>query len=434
MKIALLTNIVSPHQLPLAEAIVRIIGEKNYAYVYTEKPHDERTNMGWGRDGKYAWCRFGTEEEPELLDADVVVSGNRALRLFERRNALGKKTYYTSERWLKPPLGAFKLLHPKFLRMVVRFVKCLKSEAFMILPIGVHAARDFVRLMGLFRGDLRCLFRTPKVAFESRPGGVILPLDDAIKAEVLSQMEIAFGERNGFVQIPEKHWGKIKPSGVYAKMRMWGYFVKPGERGIKNCELRIKNGAECRNSEGVVKSDKELDKRDTINDAFPIQHTTKLLWVGRMLNCKRVDVLVRAARPHPDCKRVDVSLNIYGKGETEADAKRLADGADNISFHDFVPISEVRKLMRGHDVYVLSSDGYEGWGAVVSEALEEGMKVIGTVEAGSTATILPPGNLFKAEDVDGLRTLLQGDISDVGIGTWTAEYAAKTLTETLVEG
>ena len=30
MKVALLTNVVSPHQVPLAEALVRRVGEANY--------------------------------------------------------------------------------------------------------------------------------------------------------------------------------------------------------------------------------------------------------------------------------------------------------------------------------------------------------------------------------------------------------------------
>ena len=47
-----------------------------------------------------------------------------------------------------------------------------------------------------------------------------------------------------------------------------------------------------------------------------------------------------------------------------------------------------------------------GWGAVLNEALEEGMEVVGTFEAGASATILPRENLFHAGDWRGLRRLL----------------------------
>ncbi len=396
MKIALLTNVISPHQLPLAEAIVKLVGEENYRYVYTEPLHGERAKMGWDDLGIRVRCEQGTFDDPILKEADVLISGHRALDLFETRNVAGKKTFYAAERWFKPPLGMLRLLSPGYFRMAWRFVKCLKSECFQFLPIGVHAARDMARLMGLFSGDLRCLFRAPKVAFESRPGGVIVPLKEAIRAGVLSQEEIAFGKKYGFVQIPKQHWNELTPSGMFAKMKMWGYFVAPSNA-----------------------------KRES--HALPVEHPKRVLWVGRLLDLKRVDVLVRAVRPHPDLKRVDVSLQIYGNGPKEASLQKLAEGCPNISFRDFVSIAQVRQLMREHDVYVLPSNGYEGWGAVVSEALEEGMKVLGTVEAGSTATILPPGNLFKAGDVNRLRALLRSDIPTMEIGKWTAEAAARWL-------
>ncbi len=396
MKIALLTNIISPHQIPLANAIVGLVGADGYRYVYTDALHGEREKMGWGGVKDSAWCRQGTFEEPVLKEADILISGHRAMDLFEWRNAAGKKTFYASERWCKPPIGMSRLLVPSYFRMARRFIRSLKSPYFSLLPMGVHAARDFARLMGLFKGDLRCLFRAPKVAFESRPGGVIVSLNEAIRAKVLSAAEIAFGKKHGFVQIPKEHWNKLTPTGMFAKMQVWGYFVTPSEAKAARRSL-------------------------------PIEHPLRILWVGRMLDLKRADVLVRAVSPHPDLKRVDVSLHLYGDGPMKKKLKKLARGAPNIEFHDFVPIDKVRRLMRAHDVYVLPSNGYEGWGAVVSEALEEGMKVLGTIEAGATATILPPSNLFKAGDVKQLGHLLQGEISDVRIGEWTAEYAAKWL-------
>ncbi len=398
MKIVFLTNVISPHQLPLARAIVEHVGENNYRYIYTERLHGERTKMGWNEEEGIRWCcHSNTEQNPSLLDADILHSELRILKIFEKRNELKKKTFYSSERWFKPPVGILRLVHPRYFLMVRRFFKLLQFSFFILLPQGVHAARDFARLIGLFKGDLRCLFRAPKVAFESRPGGVIVSLNEAIQAKVLSKDEIVFGKKYGFVQIPKEHWNKLTPTEMFAKMRMWGYFVTPSEAKAARRSL-------------------------------PIEHPLRILWVGRMLDWKRADVLVRAISPHPDLKRADVSLHLYGDGPMKKKLKKLARGAPNIEFHDFVPIDKVRQLMREHDVYVLPSNGYEGWGAVVSEALEEGLKVLGTIEAGATATILPPTNLFKAGDVLRLRMLLADEISDIGIGCWTADYAAKVFT------
>lgn len=106
--------------------------------------------------------------------------------------------------------------------------------------------------------------------------------------------------------------------------------------------------------------------------------------------------LLRAFRPDPDLKRGGILLDLYGHGPEEAKLRRLAEGAENIRFHDFVPVEQVRELMRNHDIHVLPSNAYEGWGAVVSEALEEGMCVLASIESGAGATLLPPENLFPA--------------------------------------
>ena len=152
----------------------------------------------------------------------------------------------------------------------------------------------------------------------------------------------------------------------------------------------------------------------------------RVLWVGRMLNWKRVDTLVKACLSKELCERVE--LHLYGHGPEEQRLRNLANDAPHIHFHDFVPVDQVRDLMRSHDIYVLPSDGGEGWGAVVSEALEEGMQVFGTVEAGSSATILPPTHLFTADDVTRLCELLKTQLPKVSIGEWTAEKGAHWLT------
>lgn len=391
MRIALLTNIISPHQLPLARALVKRVGAESYRYVYTEATHAERTKMGWGASAEDMWCVQGTFDEPLLQETDVVLSGHRALDLFEQRNVAGKKTFYASERWFKPPLGFLRVFAPSYFRMVRRFLRALKAPTMRLLPQGVHAARDFARLMGLFSGDCRCLFRAPKVAFESRPGGVVVPLKQAMAEGVLPAEAIAFAKRHGFAQIPETHWGKVKPVGPYAKMRLWGYFVAPGQGG----------------------SPRERSKG-------PL----RVLWVGRMLKLKRVDVLIEAVKSLPN-----VTLDLHGQGPEEENLRRLAEGCEAIRFHDFVPVEQVRDLMRTHDVYVFGSDGHDGWGAVVSEALEEGMVVVGTIEAGASATMLSQERLYPAGDVAALRRILEALHTEAGgrIGPWTAENAADAL-------
>ena len=379
MKFAFLTNIISPHQMPLARELVKHLGADEYRYVYTEREEKERTKLGWGNEGE-DWCLHGDENTAVLSEADVLMSGVRAPNLFEKRAKDGKTTLYCSERWFKPPIGFLRVFVPSYFKMARRIVKLLnESENFYYLPMGIHAARDMARLCGLMNGDWKCVFKAPKVNFERKPGGKV------------------FSEGVGREGVRE----------CVGKMRMWGYFVQSSEFRVGSLELnhgihRIHGKKGC-GSEGV-----------------------KVLWVGRMLKFKRVDTIIKAVG---DCSKSEkITLDVYGVGPEEAKLKKLAAKyGDVIKFYPPVPINEVRKLMREHDVYVLSSNGYEGWGAVVSEALEEGMAVIGTYEAGASATILPESNLFHAGDWRRLKMLLEGNVEKVGIGPWTAKSAAIAL-------
>ena len=414
-RIVIYTNTVSPHQLPLAKELVAQVGEGDFRYIYTEVADRDHGGLGWNLDVP-DWCvHAGAVDVDEWLEnADVLLSGLRCFDLFERRAKKGLKNFYMTERWFKPPIGIARLLHPLYFGYARRFCSLMELGAVVGLPIGIPAARDMARLCGLMHGDLRCLFGAPEVEFEGMPGGRIF--------NRVERVETCRGRDGKY---------------CLEKMRMWGYFVKSSEFGVKSSEL-----------EG-----------GSVNQ--PLHSSTlKVLWVGRLLGLKRVDTIIRAVGElavssqrlavsdastrfytfytvnhlHVSTRstRLNIPLDIYGSGPEEARLKEMAaQYGDVIKFHPPVPIDEVRKLMREHDVYVLASNGYEGWGAVVSEALEEGMLTLGTYEAGSSATMLPESHLFRAGDWRALAELLRkaanGELKPTGIGEWSAEKAAEWL-------
>jgi len=157
------------------------------------------------------------------------------------------------------------------------------------------------------------------------------------------------------------------------------------------------------------------------NPTRPSSPVLKILWVGRLLAWKRVDTIVWAMRLVPNA-----SLTIVGEGPEKARLMQLAQGF-NVHFLGSQPIGKIREIMRSHDVYVLASNSQEGWGAALSEALEEGMRAAGTFEAGASAAMLPQGNLFHAGDYKTLGKILSGRIADVDFKAWTAQCAADKL-------
>lgn len=381
MTIGFLTNIISPHQIPLARELVKIVGEENYRYIYTEEFHKERAKMGWSEEIEGIRTEKVNETNRKWLEgADLVYLEERDFDLIETRLKAEKKTFYVSERWWKPILielghieicipGWVKMFVPRYYKMCKKFVRFFESHDFKYLPQGPWAKKDMIAICKWFTG------RT----YEE-------------------------------------------------KMVDWGYFVAPSVQQGKKLEVRGKSG-----------------------------EVLRVLWVGRMLKLKRVDTIILAVREivkeslrrrsgnaqttsscvsplassslHSKdiCSHIaPVELTLVGDGPERKRLEKMAEGLP-VKFLPSQPIAKIREIMREHDVYVFASNCFDGWGAVVSEAVEEGMKVLGTYETGAAATILPESNLFHCGDYKALAKKLTGEIPVVPIGDWSAKRAAERM-------
>lgn len=386
MRSALVTNIVSPHQMPFACALAERLGDDRFRYIATETDHAERIALGWSTRNYSSWvllpkmCKVDrTIAERWARESEVVISGQRDFDLFERRCREEKITLYMSERWFKPPYGMLRLIHPSYLRTALRFCHLLRSPTFYYLPAGVRAANDVLRMIRLFGRFPHWLFREPLIT------------DKELRSKLL----------------------------------LWGYFVEPsGDE--KSCAGSLK--AEDGNDVGTNRPAGGSVTTNTPMNSH-IRECLRVLWVGRMLGWKRVDTLVKAVGCLLKEGR-NVQLTLVGHGSEEARLRKLSDKIlrelsassvvsdtrssasglgsreePRITFHPPIPIAQVRDFMRQSDVYVLPSDGGEGWGAVVNEAMEEGCAVIATHECGAGATMIRDGQnglLFRAGDVGAL--------------------------------
>lgn len=211
-----------------------------------------------------------------------------------------------------------------------------------------------------------------------------------------------------------------------SKIVPWGYFVAPSNQG---------NNLHCQ-------------PQPSTSTASPL----KVLWVGRMVYLKRVDTIIRAVREVGKKRRGAIQLTLVGDGPEKPRLQRLAarmlgkvdistvslnpqPQPDTITFLPVQPIDKIREIMREHDVFVFASNACDGWGAVVSEALEEGMVVLGTCETGASATLLSSEWLFNSGDWRCLADLIRkcaemkkkGMLFGQGIGEWSASRAAERL-------
>ncbi len=127
-------------------------------------------------------------------------------------------------------------------------------------------------------------------------------------------------------------------------------------------------------------------------DSTPVQHSPvkrdhkEILYVGQLIVRKRVDLLLTAF------SQLDVPsarLRIIGKGEEEQRLKALATQlgiSERVSYSQGMPNAEIVAAMAAADVLVLPSK-FDGWGAVVNEALMVGTPVICSDRCGASDVI-----------------------------------------------
>lgn len=390
MIFVLYTVCISPHQMPLMNLIVSRLGEDHCRYIYTEKLENGRKTLGWHENGE-SWLIY-EKDNPKvcneiLSSCTVLMSGIRDFDLFEYRASKKKTTIYSSERWFKPILfqlpyhlgnisipGYMKLFHPAYMKMVLRFRYLLtkqKDNGFYYFPISMNAAKDALRICGI----------TCHIDFQRKAGG--------------------FCENNKEIE----HCTK--------KMRLWAYFVEASTVHIKALDqLREKQRQEIKHKKRPL----------------------HILWVGRMLALKNVNIILKAIKIIKDSGDLDVTLTLVGDGPEKQKLQKLAEGLP-VSFQSFVPIEKVREIMREHDLYVFASNSFDGWGAVVSEALEERMPVIASRQSGVGSTILPEECLFHCKNAKELASRILGfDIlPNVDGSLWSAKVAADYLIHNFIQ-
>ena len=293
MTFCMYMNQITPHLMPLAREAVKLLGAENVRYIYDVDLEPWRVNLGWSARPE-RWVinkvRDAAEATYWLESSDILICERREFDLWERRAKSGKGMYYTSERWFKPIHNFF----PGWLRL-------FSPKFFRMFRDAVKLFDKYSNLVYLADGyyaaedfiQLREFMHGRVWALLSHPmvSSLQSPLSDFI-------------------------WRGDKVN----QLKMWGYFVAPTN------EVKVMHSS---------------------------PQPLRLLWMGRYLDWKRVDIIIKAA-----LMADGVILDLYGQGEEERKLKALARNSSRIAFHPPVPVGEVRSVMREHDVYILSSNGY----------------------------------------------------------------------------
>lgn len=202
------------------------------------------------------------------------------------------------------------------------------------------------------------------------------------------------------------------------KMLKWGYF--PETRHYDKKELVAKH------QEGKV----------------------SLLWAGRFIDWKHPELPILLAE-YLKNKGYAFHLSMIGGGEMEKEIRRMIAEKkleEEVTLPGYLQPSQVREMMEQTEIYLITSDYKEGWGAVLNEAMNSGCAVLASHAIGAVPFLLRHGEnglIFKSGNLTDMEekaeTLLGSPAERKKLGEaayetivqeWNAKMAADRLVET----
>lgn len=173
----------------------------------------------------------------------------------------------------------------------------------------------------------------------------------------------------------------IRTGGFKGRCYKWGYFpeVKKYEStaALMNNKNSIKNGV------------------------------VSIVWAARLIPLKHPEMAIEAARRLRDAG-YKFELNIIGIGPLQQKTALLVKSnnlEEFVHLRGAMPPSEVRKYMEEGDIFLMTSNRQEGWGAVINEAMNSGCAVVASHSVGSVPFLInheKNGLCFKSENMDDL--------------------------------
>jgi glycosyltransferase involved in cell wall biosynthesis len=167
----------------------------------------------------------------------------------------------------------------------------------------------------------------------------------------------------------------------------------------------------------------------------------RLMFVGRLVPGKRVDLLLRAVAA---LRHRGAVLDVVGAGPVEADLRALCERlriVDRVRFQGARSNEDVQRMLSTADVLVLPSH-WDGWGAVINEALGNGARVVCSDFCGAADLVADGrfGQVFREGSLDSLTEALDallamGRISTderAGIRRYSQTFAGPAVADYLL--
>jgi glycosyltransferase involved in cell wall biosynthesis len=173
-------------------------------------------------------------------------------------------------------------------------------------------------------------------------------------------------------------------------------YILPWTKGSYNFFLKQKC-VKDKNKLIIISPGINIEKFHKVKVRKKNPHTLKILCIGRFLEYKRHEDLIKALKYIKDSKKIDLKLDIIGKGFTTASSLSVVERkieklieknklSKEVQILEGVPYEEITRVYCEHDILVLPSYN-EAIGLVIPEAMACGLPVIVSDSAGASTYV-----------------------------------------------
>ena len=392
MTIIFVSNYINHHQIPFCEEMIKLCGnDDRFYFIETEEMEEDRKQMGWGSEKpEYVLSAYESDEMNAkcrglIYDSEVVIFGG-----------------CEDESYIKPRLEDVKNSQASSGDSNTKARSAGGSET---------GCRKLT-----FRYSER-VYKEGQWKFIS-PRGLKKKRTDHTRYNDIPFYLLCAG---GYVASDFALFGAYKN-----KMFKWGYFP----------EVQAFNIEECLSNKGYIAKATNSEVEDDSNMAAGDSKIPYILWGGRMIGWKHPENAVKTAE-YLKKKGHSFHMDIVGNGPLHGTVSGMIDELDLndcVSLKEFVKPAEMREMMKRADIFLMTSDRMEGWGAVANEAMNSGCCLIADCMEGAIPYLCRDGeNAFvysaKGGNITGLYEKTEKALEDAELRKNIAKKAYKTITE-----
>lgn len=175
-------------------------------------------------------------------------------------------------------------------------------------------------------------------------------------------------------------------------------------------------------------------KKYDIDNLLSKKEEKSILWVARLIDWKHPELALKIAKMLKN-DGYDFTLNIIGTGDME---EEISASIEKLGLQEYVKMlgsmspQEVREHMEKSQIFLMTSDRKEGWGAALNEAMNSGCAVVANSATGSAPYLIKDGEngfLYNQNNIDDMYKKVKYLLDNPDFASNLSEKAYYTITK-----